>query len=82
MKKLLRFMRQMKPIGKTEAVEVYSTHSDDFLGIIHWRCGWRCYVMSYAENIEMSASCHDELNDYMKELEVERKKRLKNENQE
>jgi len=77
MKKLLRFMRQIKPIGKTEVVDVYSTHSDDFLGTIHWRSGWRGYVMSYADNIDMSISCHNELNNFMKELESERKKRLK-----
>ena len=80
MKQLLRFMKRTKPLGKTEVVEVYSTHSDDFLGVIHWRCGWRGYVMTYphGQDTDMSIGCNDELNDFMKELEADRKKRLKN----
>ena len=44
------------------------------LGLIHWRSGWRCYVMSYEDNIDMSLSCSKELNELMEKLEEERKK--------
>jgi len=60
--------------GKTKVVDVFSTHSGDYLGRIHWRCGWRCYVMSYNKDIDMSIGCHDELNDFMKHLEDIRKR--------
>lgn len=72
-KKLLRFIIQTKPKLKTEIVEVYSTHSGDFLGTIHWRNGWRCYVMSYENDIDMSLSCEKELIKFMEELEQKRK---------
>jgi|WetSurMetagenome_2_1015567.scaffolds.fasta_scaffold29320_5 hypothetical protein len=71
-KQNLRFERRINKIGKTEIVEVYSIHSNDFLGVIHWKNSWRMYVMSYADNVDMSISCHDELNDYMKKLAGER----------
>jgi len=72
MKELLRF-EEMKTKGVTKKFDVYSNHSDDFLGTIHWRAGWRCYVMSYAESIDMSLSCDKELNNFMETLENERK---------
>jgi len=77
-KQLLFFIEDENDKGKTKKFNVYSTHSNDFLGKIHWRCGWRGYVMSYADDIDMSIGCHDELNDFMKKLEFERKATLKN----
>ena len=50
------------------------------LGVVCWKCGWRCYVMSYDRDIDMSISCHKELNEFMQKLEDERKENLKNEN--
>lgn len=75
-KQLLRFeiSREQKPEAKTKIVNVFSTHSGDYLGFIHWRPGWRCYVMSYANGIDMSLSCNKELNNYLEILEEERKK--------
>lgn len=73
--KNLKFETNTSPSGKTVIVNVFSTHSEDFLGRIHWRNGWRCYVMSYQNNIDMSLSCSKELNDYMEVLEKERKKK-------
>lgn len=71
MKELLRF-EELKQEGKTKRFHVYSTHSGDYLGLIHWRPGWRCYVMSYADNIDMSLGCNKQLNDFMEKLEQER----------
>ena len=64
----LRF-EEIFTTGKTRIFEVYSVHSAELLGKIHWRNGWRHYVMSYADNIDMSVSCDDELNKFMHELE-------------
>ena len=78
MKELLFFIEdENEPKGKTRKFNVYSNHSNDYLGKVHWRSGWRCYVMSYAENIDMSISCHQELNKFMQKLEDERKESLK-----
>lgn len=68
MKQLLRFEEE-ETKGKTKKFKVYSTHSNDFLGDIHWRSGWRCYVMSYDGEIDMSLSCNKELNNFMEKLE-------------
>ena len=72
-KKLLYF-REQEQTGKTKKFNVYSAHSDDFLGEIHWRSGWRCYVISYEDGIDMSLSCNKELNIFMEELENKRTK--------
>lgn len=67
-KKLLKFKESSIKGQKTKRFMVYSTHSDDFLGTIKWRSGWRCYVMSYENDIDMSLSCNKELNDFMEDL--------------
>lgn len=78
MKKLLFFIEdEDEPRRKTRRFFVYSNHSNDKLGSIQWRTGWRCYVMSYDDNIDMSISCHKELNEFMQKLEDERKDNLK-----
>ena len=76
MKELLRF-EKLKQEGKTKRYDMYSNHSGDFLGFIHWRSGWRCYVISYGNGIDMSLSCNKELNKFMEQLEEERKEGLK-----
>ena len=78
MKKLLFFIEdEDEPKRRTKRFYVYSKHSNDKLGVIQWRCGWRCYVMSYDRDIDMSIGCHKELNEFMQKLEDERKARLK-----
>ena len=76
MKQLLKF-EIVESTGKTAIIKVYSTHSNDLLGTIHWRSGWRCYVMSYNNNIDMSLSCNKELNEFMEKLEENRGKNEK-----
>jgi len=79
MKKLLFFIEDEddKEKRKTKRFNVYSQHSNDFLGKVNWRCGWRCYVMSYANDIDMSISCHKELNDFIQVQEDVRTLNLK-----
>lgn len=74
---LLRFV-EIESEGKTKKFNVFSNHSNDYLGTIHWRSGWRCYVMSYDDFIDMSLSCEKELVAFMQELEEERKKKWNN----
>jgi len=74
MKTLLRFQEVFNP-GVTKRVEVYSMHSQDYLGLIHWQSTWRCYVMSYEPDTIMSASCMVELVGFMQKLEDERKEK-------
>jgi hypothetical protein len=62
---------QIKWTGKTKKYNVFN-FSEEFLGTIHWRPGWRCYVISYADGIDMSLSCNKEVNDFMEKLEKER----------
>jgi hypothetical protein len=71
MKPLLRFVNHLSE-KKTKDVDVFSTHSGDYLGTIHWRNTWRCYVISFAESVDMSLSCMEELSDFMELLEKER----------
>ena len=77
MNKLLFFIKDENVKGKIERYNVYSNHSNDFLGVIHWRSGWRCYVISYNLNIDMSIGCNKELNEFMQELENKRLLNLK-----
>jgi len=69
MKKPLLTFNLVSDSGKTKVVDVFSRHSGDYLGKLHWRCGWRCYVMSYENGIDMSLSCSEELNEFTKHLE-------------
>ncbi len=77
MKELLRFKEDSIKGQKTKRFLVYSTHSNDLLGYIHWRSSWRCYVMSYDNDIDMSLSCGKELDNFMEILERERNHDIK-----
>lgn len=75
MNKLLGFV-EVETTGITKIFSVFSNHSGELLGEIHWRSGWRCYVMSYAENIDMSNSCMKELCSFIDNLDLEQKLNL------
>ena len=62
---------------KTKIFKVFSNHSKDLLGLIHWRSGWRCYVISYEKDIDMSLSCSLELCKFIQDLENKRKDKIK-----
>lgn len=72
MRKLLKF-KEHKQRGSTKKFDVFSNHSGVYIGTIHWRFGWRCYVISYANDVDMSRSCNKELNKFMEKLEKERR---------
>ena len=76
MKKLLFFIEDEDNERKTKRFYVYSTHTNDKLGVIQWRTGWRCYVMSYDNDVHMSIGCHKELNEFMEKLKVNNGKRI------
>ena len=57
---------------KTKRFNVYSKHSNDYLGKVRWNYAWRCYIMDYSNDIMMSIGCHKELNNFMQVLEDER----------
>ena len=71
MKDFLRF-EQLETTGKTKKFNVYSTHSDDFLGIIRWQNGWRHYVMDFDRECIWSLACIKQLHDFLEKLEEER----------
>jgi len=67
---LLKF-KEIPFKGKTKKFRVYSGHSGDFLGVIKWKPSWRCYVMDYGD-VEMSVSCNEVLNKFIKNISQER----------
>lgn len=72
MKKFLRF-EEMENIGKkTKVYDVYSTHSDDFLGSINWDTGWRQYVFS-PDMTKWSVGCLRQLADFVETLNMQQK---------
>ena len=68
----LRF-EEVKTSGKTRKFNVYSEHSDDYLGQICWRNGWRRYVMSFEERTDWSVECMAECYKFVAKLMQERK---------
>jgi len=66
--KLLRFKDVSLVSQKARRFRVYSAHSEDLIGFIHWGNDWRCYVMSYVNDIDMSLSCEKELVRFMEDL--------------
>ena len=71
--KYLIFKKQKIGIKKTFDVWIYNK-SDELLGNIYWRPGWRTYVFNPVEDMELDTKCLDDINNYIKELIEERKK--------
>lgn len=55
--------------------KVLNTQFDEYIGIIHWRGGWRQYVFQALPKIDMSISCHREIDAFIDKLMAERVKR-------
>ncbi len=53
---------------KLNKYKVINTKFDDKIGIIHWRGGWRQYVFQANPEIDMSRSCHKEINKFIDKL--------------
>jgi len=61
--------------GKTRKFQVSSAHDGDLLAVVHFRPNWRCYVASMEKNIEWSTECLQDLQAFIKELQMEYKER-------
>ncbi len=53
---------------KLNKYKVINTKFDDKIGIIHWRGGWRQYVFQALPKIDMSRSCHKEIDKFIDKL--------------
>ncbi len=49
------------------------------IGIIHWRGGWRQYVFQAKPEIDMSRSCHKQIDTFIDKLMKEWKSKQKEE---
>lgn len=74
----LRF--QMLPLEKGKKLHKYDVVNDQFsetIGEIHWRGGWHQYVFQALPHIDMSRSCHKEIDSFIDKLMGEWRKRKK-----
>ena len=68
---------EKQPLEKSRKTHKYLVCNDQFaetIGIIHWRGGWRQYVFQAFPEVDMSRSCHREIDKFIDELMEERKK--------
>ncbi len=65
--------------AKLHKYKVINLKFDKEIGIIHWRGGWRQYVFQALQGIDMSRSCHKEIDKFIDKLMKEWKENLKNE---
>lgn len=72
MTQFLNFILQ-KSTGKTERFTVVSAHTDEELGEILWRNGWRRYVMRFDKDCDWSLECMAECYKFIAKLMQERK---------
>ncbi len=59
------------PLEKGKKLHKYSVFNTKFgvdIGIIHWRGGWRQYVFRSHDDVDMSKSCHNEVNTFIDKL--------------
>ena len=59
---------------KTHKYEVWNDQFCEVIGIIHWRGGWRQFVFRAHPEVDMSRSCHKEIDAFIDSLMEERKK--------
>jgi len=72
----LRF-EQVKTSGKTKRFNVYSDHTDDYLGYVAWDNGWRRYIMNFEKDCKWSVECMAECYKFVAKLMRERKEAVK-----
>jgi len=53
---------------KLHKYKVINTKFDKEIGFIHWRGGWRQYVFQADPFIDMSRSCHREVDEFIDKL--------------
>lgn len=59
------------PIRKGEKLHRYNvvnSHRFEFIGMIHWRGGWRQYVFKAEPEVDMSRSCMKEVSDFISKI--------------
>jgi hypothetical protein len=71
----LKFLYHFKE-GKTQIWVVKNLATDEEIGEIRWRNGWRQYVFATYGNIDLAENCMRFLADFCKEMNDEHKKRL------
>lgn len=65
----LRFKKiPLKKGNKLHQYEVINEKFDKKIGIIHWRGGWRQYVFQALPKVDMSRSCHKEIDKFIDKL--------------
>jgi hypothetical protein len=68
----LRFEKQpLKPGCKLNEYAVINDQFQEQIGIIHFRGGWRQYVFQAQPGIDMSRSCHREIDAFIDKLMAE-----------
>jgi hypothetical protein len=58
----------------TDTFTVWNALFVQQIGIIHWRAGWHQYVFQALPDVDMSRSCHREIDSFIDKLMDERKK--------
>jgi hypothetical protein len=59
--------------SKTRKFYVSSAHDGELLATIHFRPTWRCYVALMEKNIEWSNDCLQDLQGFIRDLQMEYK---------
>lgn len=73
----LRFRKlPLKKGQKLNQYRVYNKYFHDKIGIIHWRGGWRQYVFQALPEIDVSRSCHKEIDKFIDKLMKEWRKEV------
>jgi len=65
------------PLAKGAKLHKYRVSNSTlggYIGIIHWRGGWRQYVFQAETGIDMSRSCHKEIDKFIDKLMKDWKK--------
>lgn len=65
------------PLEKGRKLYKYKVINRQFkeqIGIIHWRGGWMQYVFQALPEIDMSRSCHREIDAFIDDLMAQRRK--------
>lgn len=75
----LKFEKQPLKKGlKLHKYKVKNIKFGEYIGIIHWRGGWRQYVFRADPEIDMSRSCQKEVTKFIDKLMDEWKDKLNN----
>ncbi len=59
------------PLEKGRKLHKYRVHNHSlyqYIGIIHWRGGWRQYVFQAKPLVDMSRSCHKQIDEFIDKL--------------